>query len=207
MFYLAFTRCHQCRRSGFDPWAGKIPWRRKWQPTPVLLPGKSHGQGSLGEGLQCMEWQRVEHDWACVHAWLPTLSTRNFTPNITLGNKICICSKHTPSHLLITALAWKHGKRSSIERQVNKFCALSCDGTLHNNNSSKKEWSTDRGKHGRVPQIPCVTEARHKGTCLVVQFTECSRTGKTHLCLKNVRKTVAFVGGRGIIWRWCDRTL
>ena len=30
----------QCRRHGFKPWAGKIPWRRKWQPTPVFLPGK-----------------------------------------------------------------------------------------------------------------------------------------------------------------------
>ena len=30
-------------RPRFDPWLGKIPWRRKWQPTPVLLPGKSHG--------------------------------------------------------------------------------------------------------------------------------------------------------------------
>ena len=29
------------------PWVGKIPWRRKWQPTPVFLPGKSHGQRSL----------------------------------------------------------------------------------------------------------------------------------------------------------------
>ena len=38
----------QCRRVRFDPWIGKIPWRRKWQPTPVFLPGKSHGQGSLG---------------------------------------------------------------------------------------------------------------------------------------------------------------
>ena len=36
----------QWRRFGFDPWAGKIPWSRKWQPTPVLLPGKSHGQKS-----------------------------------------------------------------------------------------------------------------------------------------------------------------
>ena len=35
------------RETGFDPWVGKIPWRRKWQPTPVLLPGKSHGQRSL----------------------------------------------------------------------------------------------------------------------------------------------------------------
>ena len=39
--------CLQCRRPGFDPWVGKIPWRRKWQPTPVLLPGTSHGQRSL----------------------------------------------------------------------------------------------------------------------------------------------------------------
>ena len=31
----------------FDPWVGKIPWRRKWQPTPVFLPGKCHGQRSL----------------------------------------------------------------------------------------------------------------------------------------------------------------
>ena len=31
----------------FDPWVGKIPWRRKWQPTPVFLPGESHGQRSL----------------------------------------------------------------------------------------------------------------------------------------------------------------
>ena len=30
----------------FNPWIGKIPWRRKWQPTLVLLPGKSHGQKS-----------------------------------------------------------------------------------------------------------------------------------------------------------------
>ena len=34
-------------KHGFDPWVGKIPWRRKWQPTSVLLPGKSHGQRSL----------------------------------------------------------------------------------------------------------------------------------------------------------------
>ena len=37
----------QCRRRGFDPWSRKMPWRRKWQPTPVFLPGKSHGQRSL----------------------------------------------------------------------------------------------------------------------------------------------------------------
>jgi len=41
---------HQWRRvkrCEFDPWVRKIPWRRNWQPTPVFLPGKSHGQRSL----------------------------------------------------------------------------------------------------------------------------------------------------------------
>ena len=39
------SRTH--RRCGFDSWVGKIPWRRKWQPIPVFLPGESHGQRSL----------------------------------------------------------------------------------------------------------------------------------------------------------------
>ena len=33
----------RCRRPMFDPWVRKIPWRSKWQPTPVFLPGKSRG--------------------------------------------------------------------------------------------------------------------------------------------------------------------
>ena len=37
----------QHRRCRFDPWIGKKPWRRKQQPTPIFLPGKSHGQRSL----------------------------------------------------------------------------------------------------------------------------------------------------------------
>ena len=40
-------QCRRCKRHRFDPWIGKIPWRRKWQPTPVFLPGESHGQRSL----------------------------------------------------------------------------------------------------------------------------------------------------------------
>ena len=37
----------QCRRPGFEPWVSKIPWRRKWQSTPVFLPGKFHEQRSV----------------------------------------------------------------------------------------------------------------------------------------------------------------
>ena len=39
--------CLQCERSRFDPLVGKMPWRREWQPTPVFLPGKTHGERNL----------------------------------------------------------------------------------------------------------------------------------------------------------------
>ena len=42
--------CLQCERPGFDPWVGKIPWRRKWQPTPVLLALKIPWTEELGAG-------------------------------------------------------------------------------------------------------------------------------------------------------------
>ena len=40
-------QCRRHKRRGFDPWVWKILWRRKWQPTPVFLPGKFHGKRSL----------------------------------------------------------------------------------------------------------------------------------------------------------------
>ena len=43
----------------FNPWVGKIPWRRKWQPTPVLLPGKFHGRRIL---VGYSPWGRKELD-------------------------------------------------------------------------------------------------------------------------------------------------
>ena len=51
----------QCRSHGLDSWVRKIPWRRKWKPTPGFLPGKSHEQKSL---VASMGSQRVGHDLA-----------------------------------------------------------------------------------------------------------------------------------------------
>ena len=51
--------CQQCRRPGLNPWVGKIAWRRKWQPTPVFFPGKSHEQRSLAD---YSPWGRKESD-------------------------------------------------------------------------------------------------------------------------------------------------
>ena len=52
---------YQC---GFDPWNEKIPWRRSWQPTPVLLPGESHGHRSL---VGYSPWGRKELDMNEAH--------------------------------------------------------------------------------------------------------------------------------------------
>ena len=51
--------CLQWGRPGLDPWVGKIPWRRQWQHTPELLPGKSHGWRSL---VGYNPWGRKESD-------------------------------------------------------------------------------------------------------------------------------------------------
>ena len=58
------------RRREFNPWVGKIPWRRKWQPTPVFLPGESHGQRSL-VGPSPWGRKRVWHDLATKQKFLP----------------------------------------------------------------------------------------------------------------------------------------
>ena len=52
----------QCRRRGFNPWVGKSPWRRKRQPTAVLLPAKPRREGSLvGYGPWIAESDAAEH--------------------------------------------------------------------------------------------------------------------------------------------------
>jgi len=53
----AVTR--RCKRLGFNPWVRKTPWRRAWQPTPVFLPGESHGQRRLAGDSP---WRRKESD-------------------------------------------------------------------------------------------------------------------------------------------------
>ena len=58
---ILYNTSLQCRRLGFDHWVRKIPWRRKWQPTPVFLPEKFHGEGSP-EGYSSWD-HRIRHNW------------------------------------------------------------------------------------------------------------------------------------------------
>ena len=64
----------QCREHAFNPWVGKVPWRREWPPTPVFVLGESHGQRSQS-GYS--PWGRIESDrteqlseHACAHTSL-----------------------------------------------------------------------------------------------------------------------------------------
>ena len=52
-------QCKRCKKLGFDPRVGNIPWRKKWQPTAVFLPAKSRGQRCL---VGCSSWPHKELD-------------------------------------------------------------------------------------------------------------------------------------------------
>ena len=57
--------CLQCRRCGFDPWVGKIPWKRKWLPTPVFLLKELYGMENPIDKrnlVGCSPWGHKESD-------------------------------------------------------------------------------------------------------------------------------------------------
>ena len=74
----------QCKRCEFDPWVRKIPWRRKWQPTPVFLPGESHGQSGLA-GYN-PQGDRIGHDLATKQQQTGSVSLEDRTRSDT-----CMC--------------------------------------------------------------------------------------------------------------------
>ena len=71
--------CLQCGRPGFNPWVGKISWKRKWQPTPVFLPRKPNGWRSL---VGYSPWGRKESNMT---EWL------HFHFHIYIYATYCLC--------------------------------------------------------------------------------------------------------------------
>ena len=80
-----------------DPWVRKIPWRRKWQTTPVLLPGKSHGQKSLGGYSPC----KVRHDWV-TFTITSIIALRITYLGINLQKMYSVCTENSKSLKEIT---------------------------------------------------------------------------------------------------------
>ena len=83
LWWLRWWRiCLQFGRHDFDPWVGKIPWQRAWQPAPVFLPREFPWIEEPGR-LQSMGSQRVRHDWVTKHS-TAQYSTEYFTISFNL---------------------------------------------------------------------------------------------------------------------------
>ena len=101
-------QCWRCKRCGFSPWIGRIPWRRKWQPTPVFLFGKFYGQKSL-VGYSSWDPKEVQ------------LSTQ-----VQLSGPLAKCSNQPPSSGLFEKSPCYHNKRHvlcSLHLGNSKPCA------------------------------------------------------------------------------------
>ena len=83
----------QCRRPGFDIWVGKIPWRREWLPTPVLLPEEVHGQRSLAgySPWDCKESDTTERLTLSVFLGFFPPPTPSFLLDMMCAFKRCVC--------------------------------------------------------------------------------------------------------------------
>ena len=102
----------ELKRCGFDPWVGNIPWRRKWQPTPVFLSGNFHGQRSLVGYSQwgCKELDTTKHNThtqvinRMIKYTYIEFGVGNHSPNPFLGSQITAdsdCSHEIKRRLLL----------------------------------------------------------------------------------------------------------
>ena len=95
--------CLQCGRPGFNPWVGKIPWKRKWQTHSSILAWRIPWKEEPG-GLQSEGSRRVGHDWATkhsipVHTWVSSSAFSHVSPDLTTPLTLSI-----PIHPLILFL-------------------------------------------------------------------------------------------------------
>ena len=93
-WWLRSLKIHlQCRKHGSDPWVGKIPWQRAWQPTPVFLPGEfPWTEEPLG--LQSMGSQRVGHSRVTKHNTYMITSFKIILPLEFSGEDVSLNKLH-----------------------------------------------------------------------------------------------------------------
>ena len=120
----------QCKRCRFDPWVRKSPWRRKWQPTPVFLSRKFHGQRSL-VGNSPWGYKTVKHNRACAHTHTHTPHTHTHTHTHTQSYYL-ICTElictvktvYTTWEKRCTILNKKSKLRNVINVQIMRYIYL-----------------------------------------------------------------------------------
>ena len=93
----------RCRKWGIDPWVGKIPCRRAWQPTPLFLPRESHGQRSLvGYGPYGCKESYTLSDWTeapCTVVYKVKVQTTTVSKKLHILIKKCFLLKNANCHL------------------------------------------------------------------------------------------------------------
>ena len=116
-------QCRRHKRRDFDPWVRKMPWRREWQPTPVFLPGESHGRRSLES---YSPWGRKESDTTeqltlllhfLFYSLFPLSTVEN--PLCPINDCVCIC----------VCVYESHAKLRLCCCSVALFCLTLCDPT------------------------------------------------------------------------------
>ena len=165
--------CKRHKRCKFSPWVGKIPWRRAWQPTPVFLPGESHGQRSLAG---------VAKSWT----WLKRLSRH--THMYILPRK-CNRRKHWEEALTLDWVPWE----DFSEEASSQLCYETWAGAWW-----ECEVSRERDQPGQRLEAGgnLAWSRRGEGTSLVGAW----QVGKTHRrwgCSRWPR------AGQGELWRLC----
>ena len=163
----------------FDLWVGKILWRRKWQPAPAFLPGKSPWTEEPGR-LQSMGSQRVGHNWSHLHPCTSLHAcskTLQFPPSVSSRDVLAHVHQDALSRLFIALLCivthqWKHlGVHQQWNWEVAVQLSIEYYRTVHLKKCcdiQQKEWAL---------QIQCwVKETNHKRVQVLFQVS------RTKLC-------------------------
>ena len=171
-------QCKRCKWYRFNLWVGQIPWRREWLPTPVFLPGESHGQRSL------MGYS----PWSCTELTRPKGLSRRAGQERSFGGKTQVPEKLTEERAILDSEFWggffldmvfqqrREGKEwasrisgSKVQR-VTMICGtLTCSssGGNHFSNPSlkKKKKSSLRVKCSQI-----CADFRRRADCLGSNF-------------------------------------
>ena len=141
----------RCRKWGIDPWVGKIPCRRAWQPTPLFLPRESHGQRSLvGYGPYGCKESYTLSDWTeapCTVVYKVKVQTT------TVSKKV---------HILIKKMLFAEKCKLSSENamQYNEVCLYICRSGIAR--SYGKPMFNHSRNHQNVIQSSCTILLSHQ---------------------------------------------
>ena len=188
------VKCRRLRRGKFNSWVGKIPWRRKWQPTPVFSPGESYEQKNL-EGYSprgCKESDTTEY--TCMHA--PAVKAPNHNHWTVRGFHV---EKIHPPWPLVTSHKFLQSRKLSVATITGK------------GNRSTEQGAPDptcchcpHGPSGHRPFRPTVFSGLcqeiilrpHRSSCTLCIFLVESRKSWSYLRWK--KQTYEARGGRPI---------